>query len=120
ERCRQIAPVQTIQPPFNRFERAIEGDLLPYAKASGPVVLAYGALCRGLLSGRMSSAPRFDGDDLRRVDPKFQQPRFNQYLAAVSALDGFARASFGKSLLALALRWILDGGPTVALWGARR
>jgi aryl-alcohol dehydrogenase-like predicted oxidoreductase len=120
ERFRQIAPVQTIQPPFNLFERAMEGDLLPYAKATGLVVLAYGALCRGLLSGRMSSATRFDGDDLRRVDPKFQQPRFNQYLAAVSALDAFARKNFGKSVLALAVRWVLDQGPTIALWGARR
>ena len=120
ERFRQIAPVRTTQPPYNLFERAIETDLLPYAKSSGLVVLAYGALCRGLLSGRMSSATRFDGDDLRRVDPKFQQPRFNQYLAAVSALDAFARANFGKSVLALAVRWILDRGPTIALWGARR
>src|SRR5439155_664629 len=59
-------------------------------------------------------------DDLRRVDPKFQQPRFNQYLAAVSALDAFARKNFGKSALALAVRWVLDQGPTIALWGARR
>ena len=58
--------------------------------------------------------------DLRRVDPKFQQPRFNQYLAAVSALDAFARKNFGKSALALAVRWVLDQGPTIALWGARR
>jgi aryl-alcohol dehydrogenase-like predicted oxidoreductase len=120
ERFRQIAPVQTTQPPYNLFEREIETDLLPYAKATSLVVLAYSALCRGLLSGRMSSATRFDGDDLRRIDPKFQQPRFNQYLAAVSALDGFARANFGKNVLALALRWILDRGPTIALWGARR
>jgi len=120
ELFRQITPVRTAQPPYNLFERDIDLDLLPYAVNSGLVVLAYGALCRGLLSGRMSSATRFDGDDLRRVDPKFQQPRFNQYLAAVSALDQFARANFGKSVLVLALRWILDRGPTIALWGARR
>ena len=120
ERFRQVAPVRTVQPPYNLFEREVERDLLPYAKESGLAVLAYGALWRGLLSGRMSSATRFDGDDLRRVDPKFQQPRFNQYLAAVSALDRFARANFGKSVLALAARWLLDRGPTIALWGARR
>jgi aryl-alcohol dehydrogenase-like predicted oxidoreductase len=120
ERFRRITPVRTIQPPYNLFERTIDLDLLPYAQETGLVVLAYSALCRGLLSGRMSSATRFDGDDLRRVDPKFQQPRFNQYLAAVSALDDFARANFGKSVLVLALRWILDRGPTIALWGARR
>ncbi|HWD60325.1 MAG TPA: aldo/keto reductase, partial [Stellaceae bacterium] len=120
EKFRQIVPVRTIQPPYNLFERDIERDLLPYATETNLVVLAYGALCRGLLSGRMSAATRFDGDDLRRVDPKFQQPRFDQYLTAVSELDRFAQANFGKSVLLLAVRWILDKGPTIALWGARR
>ena len=120
EKFRQIVPVHTIQPPYNLFERDIERDLLPYAKETGLIVLAYSALCRGLLSGRMSAATRFDGDDLRRVDPKFQQPRFNQYLAAVSELDRFARENFGRNVLLLAVRWILDKGPTIALWGARR
>jgi aryl-alcohol dehydrogenase-like predicted oxidoreductase len=83
-------------------------------------VLAYGALCRGLLSGRMTAATRFEGDDLRRSDPKFRQPRFQQYLAAAAELESFARERYGKSLLALAVRWILDQGPTIALWGARR
>lgn len=31
-----------------------------------------------------------------------------------------ARSSHGKSVLALAIRWVLDQGPTIALWGARR
>jgi aryl-alcohol dehydrogenase-like predicted oxidoreductase len=120
ERFRQIVPVRSMQPPYNLFERDAERDLLPYAKETGLIVLAYGALCRGLLSGRMSEATVFDGDDLRRVDPKFQQPRFSQYLGAVSALDRFARVNFGKNVLLLAVRWILDKGPTIALWGARR
>ena len=119
QRFRQIAPVRTTQPPYNLFEREIETDLLPYAKATGLVVLAYGALCRGLLSGRMSAATRFAGDDLRRVDPKFEARRFDQYLAAVAELDRFARANFGRNVLALAVRWILDHGPMIALWGAR-
>jgi aryl-alcohol dehydrogenase-like predicted oxidoreductase len=120
ERFRQAAPLRTAQPPYNLFEREIETGVLPYAQKTGLVVLAYGALCRGLLSGRMSAATRFDGDDLRRVDPKFQQPRFDQYLAAVAELDRFARANFGRNVLALAVRWILDHGPMIALWGARR
>jgi aryl-alcohol dehydrogenase-like predicted oxidoreductase len=120
ERFRRVAPVWTVQPPYNLFERDIETSVLPYAQKTGLVVLAYGALCRGLLSGRMTSATRFDGDDLRRVDPKFQQPRFDQYLAAMTELDRFARANFGRDVLALAVRWILDHGPMIALWGARR
>ena len=117
---RHVAPLHATQPPYNLFERAIDADVLPYARKSGLVVLAYGALCRGLLSGRISAATQFSGDDLRRGDPKFRQPRRGQYLAAVAELDRFARVNYAKSVLALAVRWVLDRGPTIALWGARR
>lgn len=120
EAFRQFANPSTMQPPYNLFERAIEADVLPYAQRHGLVVLAYGALCRGLLSGRMNADTRFEGDDLRQGDPKFQAPRFAQYLAAVEALTAFARERHGKSMLALAIRWILDQGSTIALWGARK
>ena len=117
---RRSAELATVQPPYNLFERAIEHDVLPYATQSGLTVLAYGALCRGLLSGRMEARTTFAGDDLRKSDPKFQPPRFQRYLAAVGALQRFAQERHAKSVLALAIRWILDRGPTVALWGARR
>jgi len=108
-----------VQSPYNLFERAIETGVLPYAWRRGLTVLAYGALCRGLLSGRMRRDTRFLGDDLRQTDPKFQPRRYGQYLAAVAALDRLAHERYGKSVLALAVRFILDQGPTIALWGAR-
>jgi aryl-alcohol dehydrogenase-like predicted oxidoreductase len=62
----------------------------------------------------------FDGDDLRRVDPKFQPPRYAQYRAAVRQLDQLARDRFNRSVIHLAVRWMLDQGISVALWGGRR
>ena len=117
---RAIAKLDAVQSPYNLFEREIDADVLPYARHTRLAVLSYGALCRGLLSGRMTATTTFEGDDLRKVDPKFQSPRFQQYLAAVEELRRTARERFGKSVLALALRWVLDQGPTIALWGARR
>jgi aryl-alcohol dehydrogenase-like predicted oxidoreductase len=116
---RIAAGLDAVQPPYNLFEREIEDDVLPYAKDTGLTVLSYGALCRGLLSGRMTAKSKFNGDDLRNVDPKFQGQRYAAYLAAVDELKKLARERFGKSVLALAVRWVLDQGPTVALWGAR-
>jgi aryl-alcohol dehydrogenase-like predicted oxidoreductase len=113
------ARLDAVQPPYNIFERAIEADVLPYAVGAGLAILSYGALCRGLLSGRMTRETKFDGDDLRKIDPKFQGKRFRQYLAAVGELKELAHERFGKSVLALAVRWVLDQGPTIALWGAR-
>ena len=112
------AQLDAVQPPYNLFERAIEADVLPYAVGAGLMILSYGALCRGLLSGRMTLETKFDGDDLRKIDPKFQGKRFRQYLAAVGELKKLARERFGKSVLTLAVRWVLDQGPTIALWGA--
>jgi aryl-alcohol dehydrogenase-like predicted oxidoreductase len=120
DRFKKVAPLQTVQPPYNLFERQIEKDIVSYAKANGLVVLAYGALCRGLLTGKITEKTKFEGDDLRKSDPKFQPPRLQQYLNAVRQLDEFARKRYGKSVLALAVRWILDAGDTIALWGARR
>ena len=117
---RTAAPLHVVQSPYNLFERAIEHDVLPNALSHGLAVLAYGALCRGLLSGRMRPNTKFTGDDLRQTDPKFQPRRYGQYLDAVARLDRFARERYGRSVLALAVRWILDQGPAVALWGARK
>jgi aryl-alcohol dehydrogenase-like predicted oxidoreductase len=121
EEFRKAAPLHTAQPPYNLFERAIEQDVLPYCRDRDIAVLAYGSLCRGLLSGSMSESSSFTGDDLRKNDPKFLAPRFAQYLAAVEKLDQFAREHYGRRVIQLAVRWVLDRGEmNIALWGARR
>ena len=118
---RKVAPLHTAQPPYNLFERAIDQDVLPYCRDHDIAVLAYGSLCRGLLSGRMSVSSQFSGDDLRKSDPKFQAPRFTQYLAAVERLDRIAKERFGRRVIHLAVRWVLDRNrKNIALWGARR
>src|SRR5258708_9105377 len=107
EAFRKVAPGHTVQSPYNLFERAIEDDVLPYCRDRDIVTLAYGPLCRGLLSGRMTGQTQFAGDDLRKNDPKFQAPRLAQYLRAVASLDTFAPANDARYVIHLALRWVL-------------
>ena len=89
EAFRKVAPVQTVQSPYNLFERAIEEDVLPYSRDKTIDTLAYGSLCRGLLSGRMTAQTKFDGDDLRKVDPKFAR-------LGLSNTFGRSRGSIGS------------------------
>ncbi len=120
EAWRRVAPLHSTQSPYNIFEREIEGDVLPYALKHQLLVLSYGAICRGLLSGKMRANRKFSGDDLRLKDPKFLPPRATEYLKAAERLGQHAWERHGKSLLAFAIRWILDRGETMtALWGAR-
>jgi aryl-alcohol dehydrogenase-like predicted oxidoreductase len=116
---RRAAPLDANQPPYNLFERGIEDDVLPYCQQEDIAVLSYGALCRGLLSGKVTADRTFADDDLRSDDPKFQEGRLDQYLDAVDRLDQLARNRHDRRVIHLAVRWILDQGVDVALWGAR-
>ena len=49
---------------------------------------------------------------MRLKDPEFQPPRFAQYLEAVEEHSN-------KRVIDLAVRWVLDQGITMALWGER-
>ena len=83
ERFRRVAPLHVLQSPYNLFERGIEAEILPYCRRNNIAVAGlWGALSRTALRPDAADTT-FGGDDLRRNDPKFQQPRFAQYLAAV-------------------------------------
>lgn len=121
EEFSDIAPLASNQPPYNIFEREIDTEILPWCSANHVAVLTYSSLCRSLLGGRVHRGMKFEDGDIRSVDPKFQEPRFSQYMTAVERLTEFARDRFSKSIIELAARWVLDRpGVSVALWGAKR
>ncbi len=120
EEFRKAAPIQVYQPPYNMFERDIEPEIMPYCQENDIKIMAYGVLCRGLLSGKMSKERNFEGDDLRNDDPKFKEPRFDQYLKAVEKLKKMANENYNKKLIHFAVRWALDQGADMVLWGARK
>jgi len=117
--ARWPAELHTVQTPLSLFERGAEEDVLPYCAERGTGTLLCGVLCRGLLTGRMRKDTQFPEGDLRRDDPKFQQPRYDRYLLAVKDLTTLAQR-YGKTMTQFAVRWALDRpGASVALWGAR-
>ncbi|MFP4070695.1 MAG: aldo/keto reductase [Desulfovibrionales bacterium] len=120
ESFRQECPLHLAQPPYNIFERTIEAEVKPYCERNDIALMTYGALCRGMLTGKMRKDREFKGDDLRKMDPKFQDPRFDQYLAAAEKLENLAQERFGKDLLAFSVRWILEKGVPIAIWGGRK
>lgn len=116
----KTAELDILEPPYNMFERGIDDEILPYCKENDIKTLVYGAICRGLLSGKITKDREFKGDDLRKSDPKFQGERFDMYLNAVDKLDKFAQENYNKRIIHLAVRWLLDHGADIALWGPRK
>lgn len=120
DQFRKKAPLDSSQPPFNIFEKDVENTVLEYCLSNHIAVLAYGPLCRGLLTGKLQIDTEFKGDDLRKIDPKFRPPRYEEYLKCVDLLDDWAKQKYQRSVMALAIRWVLDKGVNIALWGARK
>ncbi len=111
--------VESNQPPYNLFERAAENEILPFCHEHRIGTLTYGALCRGLLSGRMTNDTEFLKGDLRRADPKFKADKRPQYLKAV---ERFKKLATQKNCTVgqLAIAWAFQQpGVTCALVGAR-
>ncbi|MEV6118004.1 aldo/keto reductase, partial [Streptomyces sp. NPDC052109] len=114
-----VLPVETVQPPYHLFRRAIETDLLPYAAEHHIGVLAYGPLAHGLLGGSITPDTTFDPDDWRGHSPAFTGPGLARNLDVVSALRAFA-ANRGGSVAELAVAWVLaHPAVQVAIVGAR-
>ena len=121
DRAQALLPISSCQSPYNLFERQVEADVLPYCIRNDITFLAYGALCRGLLTGKVKADSVFTGDDIRRMDPKFKAPRLARYVEAYQKLDAYAQKAFEKSGMLMAVRWLMDQpGVGAALWGARQ
>ena len=122
ERIRQIAPVETLQPPYLLVDRDVEQEILPYAERHGIGVIAYSPMGSGLLTGRMTRGriERLPEDDWRKHDARFREPQLSRHLALVGRLAAVAERH-GTTAGALAVAWTLRN-PAVdgAIVGFRR
>lgn len=113
-------PVETLQPPYHLFHRAVEASVFPYADAHDIGVLVYGPLAHGLLSGGLHEDTRFAPGDWRAGSPDFHGDTYRRNLAAVARLERLAEGELGISLGRLAVAWTLaNPAVDVAIVGTR-
>ena len=122
ERIRDIAPVETLQPPYNMLKRGIEDEILPYCQENDIGVIAYSPMRSGLLTGKMSPerVANLPADDWRRNSSDFQEPRLSRNLELVSLLEEIG-VEHGRSPGEVAIAWTLrHQAVTAAIVGGRR
>jgi aryl-alcohol dehydrogenase-like predicted oxidoreductase len=115
----KVRPVETLQPPYHLFRRAIETDVLPYCVENDIGVLVYSPLGSGLLTGRMSSDVTFEDSDWRSKASAYTGEKLDRNLTVVAELSDFAEQR-GIHVSQLAIAWTLaKTGVHVAIVGAR-
>jgi len=120
ERAQEIAPVETLQPPYNLIDRGIEDEILPYCGEQNIGVIVYSPMKSGLLTGKMTPerVQNLPSDDWRRNAPEFNEPRLSRNLELVGLLEEIG-AEHGPAEVAIA--WTLrHPAVTAAIVGGRR
>ncbi len=119
EQCRAIAPVQSLQPPYNMLEREFERELLPYCRDAQIGVVVYSPMASGLLTGNFDPK-KLASDDWRKKDSRFTGERASKLAGLLGGLRPMAE-KHGVSIGALAAAWVLRASTvTSAIVGARK
>jgi aryl-alcohol dehydrogenase-like predicted oxidoreductase len=122
ERIEQLAPVETLQPPYNMLNRDVEEGILPYCGERDIGVIVYSPMRSGLLTGKMTPerVQNLPSDDWRRNADDFEEPRLSRNLELVSLLEEIGR-EHGSSPGEVAIAWTLrHPAVTAAIVGGRR
>jgi aryl-alcohol dehydrogenase-like predicted oxidoreductase len=121
ERCRAIAPVTSLQPPYSAVSPEVQDAQLPYCQQHGIGVLVYSPMKSGLLTGKMTRerVAALPDDDFRRRAPAFQEPQLTRNLALADRMKEIG-ARHGRSAGEVAIAWTLrHPAVTAAIVGMR-
>jgi len=121
KRAQKIAPITSLQPPYSMLRRAIEQEILPFAKANNIGVINYSPMLSGMLTGKMTREriAAMPQDDWRRRAPEFNDPRLSRNLRLVELLREIG-SSHGVEAGVVAVAWTLHHPAiTAAIVGGR-
>ena len=121
DRCRKIAPVTSLQPPYSAVSPEVEAEALPYCQSHGIGAIAYSPMKSGLLTGTMTKerVAAFPPDDFRRQALNFLEPRLSRNLELAELMKRIG-ARHGRAAGEVAIAWVLrNPAITAAIVGMR-
>jgi aryl-alcohol dehydrogenase-like predicted oxidoreductase len=107
-RVQAIAPVTSLQPPYNLVTPDIEAEVLPYCQGHNIGVIVYSPMKSGLLTGKMTREriAAMPPDDFRQRTPNFQEPLLTRNLELVERLRAIG-SRHGRTPGEVAIAWAL-------------
>ena len=121
ERCRRIAPITSLQPPYSAISPDVEQETLPYCRQHDIGVIVYSPMKSGLLTGTMTKerVAALPSDDFRRNALAFQEPHLTKNLQLADLMKSIG-ARHGRSAGEVAIAWTLrNPAVTAAIVGMR-
>ncbi|MCB1049270.1 MAG: aldo/keto reductase [Acidobacteria bacterium] len=115
-RAHAVHPIHAVQYEYSMWRREAEAELLPLLRSLGIILVAWGPLGSGFLSGQVQT---LDGSDFRRFNPRFSAENLARNRERFAPIFQIAQ-ELDITPAQLALAWILHQyGPIVPIPGTR-
>lgn len=117
----EIAPITSLQPIYNLYDRGIEEAVLPYAKKQNIGVIVYSPMMSGLFTGKYDKEKidALPDNDWRHMHPAFKEPQLSKNLELVEVMKKIA-SDHNRHVGEVAIAWTLKNeAVTAAIVGAR-
>ena len=118
-RANAVHPISALQSEYSLWERGIEAEILPAARALGIGLVPYSPLGRGFLTGAVKTEA-LEADDWRRTNPRFSAENSQRNEALVDVVRRVAERH-ATTPARVALAWVLaQGKDVVPIPGTKR
>ncbi|OKH17094.1 aldo/keto reductase [[Limnothrix rosea] IAM M-220] len=115
----EYGKIDSVQPPYSLFWRAIEKELQPYCVEHNISIISYSSLAQGFLTGKFDLNHKFaEGDHRFRNRLYADKDNYQRVQTALDHLRPIA-ATNPCTLAQLALAWLIQQPQTSAIVGAR-
>jgi aryl-alcohol dehydrogenase-like predicted oxidoreductase len=104
-----VHPITALQSEYSLWTRDGEDGTLDLLAELGIGFVPYSPLSRGMLSGKITTLDKFDEDDWRLTNPRFQPDAFEKNKQILGEVTAIA-SEVGCTPAQLALAWLLAKG----------
>jgi len=111
-RAHAVHPVTAVQSEYSLWERGVEEKVLPAMRELGVGFVPFSPIGRGFLSGSIENMNKFDKNDYRQKNPRFQGENLEHNLTLVRLVKEIASAHHATPAQ-IALAWLLRQGADI-------
>lgn len=105
-------PLSAVQSEYSLFSRGVEAEVLPLLRELKIGFVPYCPLGRGLLTGAITQETKFESEDFRLKQPRFQEQNLARNLRLVEKVKSVAKAH-GCTPAQFAIAWVMHSGSDV-------
>lgn len=112
QKAHETAPVSAVQNIYSMVERDCEKEIFPYCLENRIGVVSFSPIASGLLSGKVTTETKFEGDDVRKFVPQLSKENLLRNQPILDILGEFANRK-SASYAQISLAWMLHKYPNV-------